>query len=427
MTRARVVVSLGVAALLAVAFVVLPTWSGIGSVLAAQPVQQPPAADVAATLAAPTPAYRTESREVGEGELAGEVLRAMGLDAATLVPAAAGRFDKISPGDRFTADWRTGEDKPFRVRLAHDPAQTVELVRSGDRYVSRVVPVPYRTEELAAAVTVTSSLWAAATEVGFSPQQILGLAKIFEYDVDFNTELVEKARFRFVLDRLTADDGSQRVGDIRAAILDNGGKTYVAIRYTTKDGTTAWFGKDGAARRKTFLRSPLEFSRVTSGFTTGRYHPILHRMRAHKGVDLAAPTGTPVRAAADGVVARAGWAGGHGNHVELKHDGGYATGYSHLSFIGVKAGEHVHQGEVIGRVGTTGLSTGPHLHYEFLVNGVNKDPMKSIVPIAQPLPDAEKPDFFKVRDALLPMLEGATELAASPARETPEQKDRVSL
>ncbi len=393
-----------------VTVVVLGLLSFAGYVAAApRPVDQPPVASVTAALVAPAPWFRTERHEVSEGDTAGSILRAMGAPAAMLNAAGNG-LDRLSIGDEILIDWREGEDQPFRLRLLHDPAFTFEIARTGDKYKSRQVPVPYVVEEMAAAVTVTSSLWEAATSVGFSPSQVINLAKIFEYDVDFNTELVEGAKFRLVLDRLTGDDGEQRVGDIRAAILDNGGKSFTAIRYRTSDGEVGWYAADGSARRKAFLRSPIEFSRVTSGFSSGRRHPILGTMRAHKGVDLAAPSGTPIRSVADGVVTQSGWAGGHGNHIELRHEGGYITGYSHLSSIGVKRGEKVRQGQLIGRVGSTGMSTGPHLHYEFMVNGVHKDPMKQIVPVTRPLPEAEKPAFLALRDEILPQLEGAKEI-----------------
>lgn len=407
----RVVATVSVLALIGVAGVVMA---------APAPVAQPAPADPLLGLTAPEVAFRTESRRAGAGDLAGKVLREMGAPAAELLAGAGRSLDAVSPGDVFHLDYRAGESRPFRLRLVHDPAIVNELVWDGKRYVARKVPMPYVVEEMAAAVTVTSSLWGSATAVGFSPAQVMDLAKIFEYDVDFNTELLPRARFRLVLERLTADDGSQRVGDIRAAILDNGGKQYVAIRYRAADGTTGWYAKDGTARRKAFLRSPLEFLQVTSSFSLGRYHPILHKMRAHKGVDLAAPTGTNIRAVADGVVTRAGWAGGHGNHVEIKHEGGFSTGYSHLSSIGVKVGEKVQQGRSIGRVGSTGQSTGPHLHYEFMVNGVHKDPMKTIVPVAQPLPDSEKAAFAAARDALLPRLEAATELTSGAVADAAE-------
>ena len=407
----------------AVTLVVLGLCGVAGAVFASpRVVEQPPVAlDVPEVVAPPAPITSVRREVTKQGELAGTRLRSMGAPTDEILAGAGSFLNRVLIGDTFVLDTRAGDTRPFRLRLIggpnRDQAMTNEFVWNGKKYVSRQVPVPYRVEAMAAAVTVTSSLWAAATRVGFSPPQIENLARIFEYDVDFNTELAEGARFRMVLDRLTADDGAQRVGDIRAAILDNGSKTYTAIRYRLSDGSIGWYAPDGTARKKAFLRSPLEFSRVTSGFTTGRYHPVLHKMRAHKGVDLAAPSGTPIRAASDGTVSRAGWAGGHGNHVELKHAGGYATGYSHMSKIAVKAGGSVRQGQVIGYVGSTGLSTGPHLHYEFILNGVHKDPMKSIVPIAQPLPEAEKGAFFAIRDAVLPTLESATELKGAEESE----------
>ena len=385
-----------------------------------EPVVQPPVATAAAVVQAPPLRYVTESREVKAGDTAGSLLRAMNGPSELLLAGAGSTLNRLRPGDRLHLDWRRGEAQPFRLRLDSAAAYTGELVWDGSRYLSRQVPIPYGVEERAVAVTVRSSLWSAATRVGFSPSQIMGLATIFEYDVDFNTELQAGARFRLVLDQLTADDGSVRVGDIRAAILENGGKEYVALRHRASDGTLSWYDAKGAARKKAFLRSPLEFSRVTSGFTLGRYHPILHRMRAHTGVDLAAPSGTPVRAVADGVVSSAGWSGGHGNHIEVKHEGGYTTGFSHLSKMNVKRGDRVRQGEIIGRVGSTGLSTGPHLHYEFQVNGVHRDPLKAIVPVARPLDEADRPAFFAFRDLVLPMLAAAEEVGAAVAEEPEE-------
>ncbi len=402
MTPARWISLLMVAALASAAAVVFAQPA---------PINQPAPATLAATVHAPVARYRTESRTVEEGDTAGAVLRKMSGPVEALLAGAGGTLNRLRPGDVINLDWRTGEERPFRLRLVRDPAFTAEILWDGARYVARQVPIPYVVEESAIALTVRSSLWGSATAAGFSPGQVIALASIFEYDVDFNTELYAGARFRVVIDRLTADDGTQRVGDIHAAILENGGKEYVAIRHRAADGSVNWYDKTGTARKKAFLRSPLEFSRVTSGFSTGRYHPVLHKMRAHKGVDFAAPTGTPIRSVADGVVTKAGWAGGHGNRIEVKHEGGYATGYSHLSSIAVKKGARVRQGETIGRVGSTGMSTGPHLHYEFMVNGVHRDPLKAIVPIARPLAEAERPAFFAIRDALLPRLEAAIDVS----------------
>jgi murein DD-endopeptidase MepM/ murein hydrolase activator NlpD len=353
--------------------------------------------------------YRTAEHEVVEGETASEVLRAMNAPTAPLLAAADGRLNRLSVGDVVQLDFVEGETSPWRLRLDKGGPQVLALVRTGElKYAQTQIPVPFTIETGARTLTVTSSLWNAALDAGLRPGQVMGVASIFEYDVDFNTELLPGAIIRLAADTLTDDAGVSRVGDIRAAKLQNGAKTFVQIKYRLADGTVGWFKPDGTGARKPFLRSPLAFSRVTSGFSTGRYHPILKVSRPHLGVDFGAPTGTPVRAVADGVVSKAGPAGGHGNHIELDHEGPYATSYSHLSAILVKRGQTVHQGDLIGRVGTTGLSTGPHLHYQFFVNGTYVNPLTVVLPNngASELPEAEKAAFFKVRDSVLPLIDG---------------------
>jgi murein DD-endopeptidase MepM/ murein hydrolase activator NlpD len=375
------------------------------------PREQSPANPLAAPVAWPAVAarYRTVEHEVVEGETASEVLKAMNAPSGPLLAAADGRLNRLSVGDVVQLDFVEGESSPWRLRLDKGGPQVLALLRTGEsKYVQTQIPVPFTIETGARTLTVTSSLWSAALEAGLRPGQVMGVASIFEYDVDFNTELLPGAIIRLAADTLTDDAGASRVGDIRAAKLQNGNKTYVQIKYRMADGTVGWFKPDGTGARKPFLRSPLAFSRVTSGFSKGRYHPILKISRPHLGVDFGAPTGTPVRAVADGVVSKAGPAGGHGNYVELDHEGPYATSYSHLSAILVKRGQTVHQGDVVGRVGMTGLATGPHLHYQFFVNGTYVNPLTVELPNngASELPEAEKADFFKVRDAVLPLIEG---------------------
>ncbi|MFN7147232.1 MAG: M23 family metallopeptidase, partial [Myxococcota bacterium] len=262
-------------------------------------------------------------------------------------------------------------------------------------------------------LTINSSLWEAAESAGLRAPQIMELAKIFEYDIDFNTELVKGATIRAVGETLTDDTGNKRFGAIRAATLVNGAKSWTAVRFVMKDGSVAWFAPDGTGRRRPFLRSPLAFSRVTSGFNLQRFHPVLKTRRPHLGVDFGAPTGTPVRAVADAVVKTAGRNGGHGNFVQLDHEGPYETSYSHLSAILVKRGQKVRQGDIIGKVGSTGMSTGPHLHYQFFVGGQYRNPMTVDLPMTGSLPDAERDAFFAVRDQVVPLLDQAARTAAA--------------
>jgi murein DD-endopeptidase MepM/ murein hydrolase activator NlpD len=366
------------------------------------PVPQPQAA-AAPALVAPEPAWRTTTHEVSEGETAAGVLRGLGAPSEPILAAAKGALDQISVGDSFKLDSLRGE--AVRLRVEHDPTVSLDFERDGNRWRLAKRPIPYAITTGARHLTVTSSLWEAGVEGGLSPRQIMGLAGIFEYDVDFNTELVAGAKFDLVADALTGDDGATRVGDVRAAILTNGKEAFTAVRYRTQDGATGWFAADGTARKKAFLRSPLAFSRVTSSFGS-RFHPVLRITRQHKGVDFGAPSGTPVRAVADGTVLHAGPHGGHGNFVQLDHEGPYGTGYAHLSKILVKRGQRVRQGETVGLVGSTGVSTGPHLHYEFTVNGTHQNPMTAKIPLTVTLPDGEKAAFFAVRDEALRVLGG---------------------
>jgi len=354
--------------------------------------------------------FRTERRVVSAGATAGSLLRALDAGSAQdILTGAKGALDRLSIGDTLAMDWRDGEKAPWRLRLLHGSAQFVSIERAGTTWTASSVAVPYAIEDGVQALVVEqgSSLWAAADAAGLDEAQIGALAKIYEYDIDFNTEIQPGAIIRAVAEKLVGDDGSVRFGDIRAAEFVNGKKTYTAIRHVLSDGTVGWFAPEGEGRRRPFLRSPLAFSRVTSGFTHARYHPLLGVARPHLGVDYGAPTGTPVRAVADGVVGSAGWSGGFGNHVQVGHDGPYSTSYSHLSAIKVKRGEHVRQGDIIGLVGSTGMSTGPHLHYQFMVNGRFVNPVTVDLPMTGALPEGEKPAFFATRDAVLPLLASA--------------------
>lgn len=380
---------------------------GVGALAAfpePPPLPQPPA-EVDAPVVTLAARHRSTTHTVSPGDTAGSILRALGAPA-DLLASAGRRLDRLSIGDRLSLDFRDGEPDPWRLRLEHGSEAVVEIVRSGSGWKAESRPIPYTIQDGIRKLVVESgsSLWEASTKAGLGEDQIGALAKIYEYDVDFNTEILPGATIRLVAETLVADDGTTRVGDIRAAELVNGKKTYTAVRYRLKDGTIGWFAPDGTGRRRPFLRSPLAFSRVTSGFNLKRFHPIAKKTRPHYGVDFGAPTGTPVRAVADGVVVKAGRNGGHGNYVEVDHEGPYGTSYSHLSAISVKRGQKVRQGDIVGKVGSTGASTGPHLHYQFSVGGKFVNPMTVDLPMTGSLPDDERAAFFAVRDAVLPML-----------------------
>ncbi len=348
--------------------------------------------------------YTTLSHTVADGETASGILRKLG---ASKMLAGAGRgLDRLGIGDTIHVDRRSGEREPWRLRFDKGEGTALVITEINGRFVAQRQPVPYQIERGRFDLTVETSLWAAATSAGVSGNQIMGIAKIFEYDLDFNTELVKGATIRLAATRLTDESGDSRMGTIRGALLRNGKDEYVAIRYHDSSGNAGWYTPDGFGRKKAFLRSPLEFSRVTSGFSRGRFHPILKSTRAHLGVDFGAPTGTPVRAVADGVVDTAGRNGGHGNYIEVDHEGPYSTSYSHLSRIVVKRGQKVRQGDVIGHVGSTGMSTGPHLHYQFMVNGKYQDPMTTKLPMTTTVSAIDEAAFKALAAEMVKELKG---------------------
>ena len=284
-----------------------------------------------------------------------------------------------------------------------DELRVLKVTRKGEDFHAEVVTRDHETRAVTVQGTITSSLFGAVAAAGEQDQLAIDLADIFAWDVDFNTELQRGDTFRVAVEKTFVGNEVVRYGRILSAELVRGDRVVRAIYFEGK-GTTGYFQPDGRPLRKAFLRSPLKFSRISSGFTHARLHPILHTMRAHHGIDFAAPTGTPVRASGDGVVASAGYNGGFGKLVRLRHANGYETLYGHLSRIDVKPGQRVIQGQPLGAVGMTGLATGPHLDYRMSKSGVFVNPLAIKFPTADPIPSAERAAFEAVRDWQLSFL-----------------------
>jgi len=303
-----------------------------------------------------------------------------------------------------------------------DELRTLRLTRRGDALLPEVVTRSYDVEVATAAGTITSSLFGAVTESGEEDQLALDLAEVFAWDVDFNTEIQRGDSFRVAFEKMCLDGRFLRYGRILSAEFVRGSRALRAVRFDGPGGS-GYYAPDGTPLRKAFLRSPLKFSRISSGFSHKRLHPILGRFTAHLGIDYAAPTGTPVQAAADAVVGLAGWLKGYGQTVRLRHANGYETLYGHLSRIDVRTGRRVSQGDRIGAVGATGLATGPHLDYRMTRNGVFLNPLTVDLPPAGPVADEDWPAFETARDQRLALLEGAPAAvrtaAAAPSVPTP--------
>jgi murein DD-endopeptidase MepM/ murein hydrolase activator NlpD len=288
-----------------------------------------------------------------------------------------------------------------------DELQTLRVFRRGEALTASLETRHYDERVVTISGSVESSLFAAVENVGERDQLALDLADIFAWDVDFNTELRAGDSFRVTVEKLSLEGRFSRYGRILAAELQRGDRRLLAVRYDGL-GTTGYFAPDGTPLRKAFLRSPLRFSRISSRFSRARLHPILRTVRPHLGVDYAAPVGTPVMAASDGVVTGAGWEGGFGKMVRLRHANGYETFYGHLSRISVRRGQRVQQGATLGAVGQTGLATGPHLDYRMRRNGFFVNPLTVQLPPAEPVPLAERSAFQSVRDRALARLGGTS-------------------
>jgi murein DD-endopeptidase MepM/ murein hydrolase activator NlpD len=295
-----------------------------------------------------------------------------------------------------------------------DEVRTLRVFRSGESFAAEVVRREIETRTATASGIIESSLFGAVARAGEQDQLALDLADIFAWDVDFNTELRKGDAFRVAVEKTYVEGRFSGYGRVLAAELTRGTRVLRAVRFDS-DASSGYYDPSGTPLRKAFLRSPLKFSAITSRFTSARFHPILHVMTTHYGVDFAAPTGTPVLASADGVVTLAGWSDGFGKTVGLRHANGFETLYGHLSRIDVTRGQRVAQGTRVGAVGMTGLATGPHLDYRMRRAGVFVDPLKLQSPPAEPIPKADRPAFDRVRDERVALLDGTPALRTASA------------
>ena len=295
------------------------------------------------------------------------------------------------------------------TRLVHrlDRLRSLHVFRDGDAFAFEEVVEPPEVAVATATGVIDTSLFEAGQHAGLSDSLIMQMAEIFGWDVDFALDIRAGDRFALVFEEQFKEGEKIGEGPIVAAEFINRGRRIRAVRYVDPTGRAAYFSPDGRSMRKAFLRTPVNFTRISSRFSFSRRHPILHKMRAHRGVDYAAPRGTAVKASGDGRVVFAGRNGGYGRTVILKHGSVYTTLYAHLSRFskGIRPGKRVEQGQTIGYVGSTGLATGPHLHYEFRVRGAHRDPLRVKLPQAAPLAEGYMDDFRERAKPLLAKLD----------------------
>lgn len=324
-------------------------------------------------------------------------------------------LQQLKPGKTIQAQ-TTEEGELLSLRYNYGSDTTLLIEKQDDHFKVGDQSLQLERQIIVKSGQIRSSLFAATDDANIPDAVAIQMADIFSTEIDFHRDLQRGDKFTVIYEAFYNKGQLINSGRILSTEFVNNGKSSRAIYFQGMEGQGGYYTADGKNLRKAFLRSPLEFSRISSGFSGARYHPIMKEWRAHKGVDYAAPTGTRVKATADGTISFAGRQHGYGNIVTIKHQGNYETVYGHLSGFasGLRKGQHISQGEVIGYVGMTGLATGPHLHYEFKISGVQRNPLSIEVPVALPIAVNQKSEFNRISQAQLKQLEllRGTNLAA---------------
>jgi murein DD-endopeptidase MepM/ murein hydrolase activator NlpD len=356
------------------------------------------------TMAAPTPSPWV-AITIKSGDTLSRIFDAQRLPVADWVQIVrlggeAQRLKRLRAGE--VLHLRKGAEGVQELTYPLDEARTLQVSRTDTGFESIVLAAEIEHRPTYAMGRITDSLYQSGVAAGLPDKLIIELADIFGYDIDFVQDIRVGDRYTVIYEDLYKDGKKLRTGNILAAEFVNQGNALRAVRYTDPQGNAGYYAAGGQSLRKAFLRTPLDVFRISSNFSRGRYHPVLNRMRAHLGTDYAAGTGTPIKATGDGRVAFIGWKGGYGRAIVLKHGSSYETLYGHMSRFraGLGHGSRVQQGQVIGYVGSSGLATGPHLHYEFRINGVHRDPRKVVLPRASALP-RQHVEHFKASSAPL--------------------------
>lgn len=327
------------------------------------------------------------------------------------------RLASLRPGDTLQV---AISDEQTLTAVQYHPSRVETLTArlKNGRWQTRISQREYQKQTRFAQAQITDSLFLAGAAAGISDKLTLQLANLFAWDVDFVLDIRKGDRFRILYEELYLDGEKVGVGDILMAEFWNRDRHLTAFRYETLSGDVEYLDIKGGSLRKEFIRTPVAFSRISSRFSLGRKHPILNRIRAHKGIDYAAPSGTPIKAAGDGKVIFAGIKGGYGNVLIIKHGQSYTTLYAHMRNFAkdMRVGRRVKQGQTIGYVGMSGLATGPHLHYEFRINGVHRNPLTVPLPKARGINDNERAEFLIAANQLkaqMTLFSEASTLASS--------------
>lgn len=364
--------------------------------------------DVLAEAQANQTFWRQES--IRRGDTIATILNRLDIssqDSTDFLQAARGSraMRQLRPGKTIYAQ-TTADGELLSLRYFFGNEELFLMEKTDDEFKMTEQSIELDSQVHMKSGVITSSLFAATDNAGIPNNIAMQLTEIFASEIDFYRDLRQGDRFTVVYETFSNNGRRAKTGQVLAVEFVNKGKSHQAIYFKSSNGADGYYTPEGDSLRKAFLLSPLAFTRVSSGFTNARFHPILKEWRAHRGIDYAAPTGTPVKATASGIVAFSGSQRGYGNLVVLKHNGKYETAYGHLSRFasGLSKGKRINQGDVIGYVGSTGMATGPHLHYELRVDGVQRDPTKVMLPTAPPIAKRDLNNFQKETQSLVARL-----------------------
>ena len=344
-----------------------------------------------------SPEIQTETVKIKKGESLSVLFskRKLNKELHAIMQLGKGvqELKSIYPGQKL--HFHFAQQELIGIELETNVNRRLKISKREDEYLAEEIVRNFETRIQTASSTIENSLFLAGKRAGLSASLIMELANVFGWDIDFALDIRSGDQFSVVYEEKFLDGEKIKDGTIIAAEFVNAGKSFRAARYTDSNGNTDYYSQDGRSMRKPFLRTPVDFARISSHFNLKRKHPILNKIRAHKGVDYAASTGTPIKASGDGKVIYRGTKGGYGRTVIIRHGGTYSTLYAHMHKYAknTQVGKRVKQGQIIGYVGSSGLSTGPHLHYEFRVNGVHRNPLTVKLPDAKPLPKSEMARF----------------------------------
>jgi murein DD-endopeptidase MepM/ murein hydrolase activator NlpD len=350
------------------------------------------------------PEYVTTAYTVEVGDVFTAAMEALDIPYSTaleIVDVATDVFDftRIRDGKTFVLYRKGGVAQ--KLLYEPDTERTIVVVLTPTIKVVEETII-YEVTETVADATIESSLFVAGARAGMPDTLILDIADVFAWTIDFATQVQTGDSVRVLYESRTRDGVAAGHGDILAAEFTNNGRSYLGYKFTDADGKLQYYDEDGNSLIKQFLKAPLAYNRISSGFSYSRFHPTLGKNTPHRAIDYAAPAGTPILSVGDGTVVFAGWGGGYGNFVKIRHNSTYQTHYAHLSYFakGLSVGDVVEQGQVIGFVGSTGYSTGPHLHYEIQKNGTLVNPLNIELPAGDPVPEALRASF-EARKAVL--------------------------